>query len=99
VAKALTVQYSPEFLLEVAFLESQGYDLTALTTLTDLLINKQPLPVKYKDHQLKKRLKKFRDAHIDDTLDWILIYRYIGRNIIRFERTGSHEAIFGNWHL
>jgi mRNA interferase YafQ len=94
-AKALIPKYSDEFLADVERLKSQGYNMVELGVVTQLLINKKTLPKRYKDHSLRKRYAGYRDAHIDDALDWILIYRIIGRDTILFVRTGSHHDIFG----
>jgi mRNA interferase YafQ len=74
-------------------LNCRGYDLKELKKLMGLLIDKKFIPKKYKDHALTGSWKGTRDAHIEP--DWILIYRYVGHSIIRFERTGTHTELFG----
>jgi mRNA interferase YafQ len=89
---------SQEFDADMKRLEAQGSDLTLLKKIMNMLANRIDIPDKYSDHQLKRRLKVYRDIHIDDVDDvddWIVIYRYIGHSKIRFERTGSHADIFG----
>jgi mRNA interferase YafQ len=93
--KPYIVQYSSKFQEERARLESEGRDKEKLEKAMDLLVNQKKLPEKYSDHPLKGRWRGFRDLHLDDKDDWILVYKYIGRNRIRFERTGSHAEIFG----
>jgi len=56
-----------------------------------LLIDEEPLPAFYRDHSLLSNWKGCRDLHIEP--DWLLIYR-ISKNIVRFERTGSHSDLF-----
>jgi mRNA interferase YafQ len=94
-AKEYLALYSEAFKADVLYLESLGYDMSELTALTDLLINQKVIPKKYKDHALTGNWRGYRDAHIDDDMDWIVVYRYKGRNKIVFERTGSHLEIFG----
>lgn len=93
--KPYIIILSPKFDADMKRLEAEGRDLTTLKKIIDMLANRIDIPDKYSDHQLKRRLKVYRDIHIDDVDDWIVIYRYIGHSKIRFERTGSHADIFG----
>ncbi|EFH8529977.1 type II toxin-antitoxin system mRNA interferase toxin YafQ, partial [Escherichia coli] len=54
--------------------------------------NTLPLPAVYKDHPLQGSWKGYRDAHVEP--DWILIYKLTDK-LLRFERTGTHAALFG----
>lgn len=94
-SKAYIHQTSEQFELDLKIVSGKGYDLSELKKLMNLLINRKPLNPKYQDHPLRGRLKGFRDAHISNDPDWILIYRYVdnGKKII-FERTGTHDDIF-----
>lgn len=47
---------------------------TAWIEVLYLLLKQQPLPTKYKDHQLTGNLKDFRECHIKP--DLLLVYRY-----------------------
>jgi mRNA interferase YafQ len=97
--KPYLTQYSPEFQADMRRLEAKGYDLSRLKAIMDMLVERKDIAEKYSDHQLKRRLRAYRDVHIDDDLDWILVYRIVSHKAIRFERTGSHAEVFGNWHL
>lgn len=57
-----------------------------------LLISRSPLPASYKNHPLAGSWKGCSDAHIES--DWLLVYRVIDDEIIRFERTGTHSDLF-----
>ncbi|MDR1043655.1 MAG: type II toxin-antitoxin system YafQ family toxin [Candidatus Adiutrix sp.] len=94
-SKPYTPQASQQFERDVKAVFEKGYDLSELKTLMTLLIHRKPLNNKYQDHPLRGRLKRFRDAHISNDPDWILIYRYADddKKII-FERTGTHGDIF-----
>lgn len=50
-----------------------------------------PLPQKYKDHDLKGKLKGYRDCHIFN--DLVLIYK-IENETLYLLRVGTHSAIF-----
>lgn len=56
-----------------------------------LLIKRNPLPAKQKDHKLIGNFKDRRECHIES--DWLLIYK-IEQDTIIFERTGSHSDLF-----
>ena len=92
IKKKYIVQISKKFDKDYARLIRRGYDLEKLKKLMSLLITGETLPTAYKDHPLKNNLKGYRDAHIAP--DWLLVYRYIEPDIIRFERTGTHSDLF-----
>lgn len=84
-------QYSGQFKKDIKKIEKQGKDIEKLKTVVTMLILQKPLPIKYKDHVLRGNWTGFRELHIES--DWLLIYKVYG-NKIRFERTGSHSALF-----
>jgi mRNA interferase YafQ len=92
--KPFSVVLAREFENDMARLEAEGRDLSELKKLMQLLTNKKSLHRKYKDHELTGDWRGHRDAHIDDRIDWILVYQYMERDRIRFVRTGSHAEIF-----
>jgi mRNA interferase YafQ len=86
------LQFSNQFCKDYALMKKRWYDMKKLETVSNLLMNWWFIDEKYKDHQLKWRLKRFRDIHI--LPDWILLYQYIWKDIIVFERTWSHSDLF-----
>jgi len=54
-----------------------------------------PLPLDWKDHQLKGNLKRYRECHIGGAGDWLLIYekRKIDMILYLF-KVGSHSELF-----
>ena len=73
--------------------EKRGFDLSLLQEPIILLAKGEPLPPKYRDHQLKGRLSAFRECHIKG--DWLLVYRIIEeRLILSLHSTGTHADIF-----
>lgn len=56
-----------------------------------LLIDGNPLPSRYKDHELGGEWKHFRDCHIEP--DWRLIYEVKGDGL-HLVRTGTHSDLF-----
>ncbi len=86
------IQYSSKFKRDFKLAKKQNKDLNKLRVIVDLIVNDQPIPEKYADHQLKGEWSIFRELHIEP--DWLLIYRLFD-NIVRFERIGSHSELFG----
>ena len=78
---------------DVKRLRQRGADVAQLFTLVDLLLAGKPLPSRYKDHQLVGTLEKFRDAHVNEPDDWVLVYRVLGGTLV-LARTGTHEEVF-----
>lgn len=73
-------------------LESGQKDLNKMKAMMFRLSNEEQLENKYRDHNLIGNYKGRRECHIQP--DWLLIYRFIDNNKIRFERTGSHSELF-----
>lgn len=64
-----------------------------LNTVIDLLIENKTLPAKFKDHQLKGKLKDYRECHIK--ADLLLIYKIIENELILvLVDIGSHSYVF-----
>lgn len=58
-----------------------------------MLVNQQPLELKYRDHKLVGNYINRSECHIES--DWLLIYKLMPEdNIIIFERTGTHSDLF-----
>lgn len=87
-----TPQYSGQFKRDLKLLKKRGYDLEKIKVLIALLVSRSPLLASYKDHSLSGNWQGYRDAHIAP--DWLLIYKIINDEIIRFERTGTHSDLF-----
>jgi mRNA interferase YafQ len=83
--------YSGQFKRDVKRAERRAKNLYKLKTLLRLLIDGEPVPATYKDHQLKGEWSGSRDAHVE--ADWLLIYT-LTEDGVRFERTGTHADLF-----
>jgi mRNA interferase YafQ len=67
-------------------------DLNKLNKIVNLLAEQKQLPKEHKDHQLKGKLRNYRECHIEP--DWLLIYR--AQNdilVLSLVRTGSHSDL------
>jgi mRNA interferase YafQ len=87
------VNYSDEFRKDVKRLKKKHRDLSKLEVAVGVLISGNPIPGKYKDHALSGNWGGARDIHVDNKLDWLLIYRVDGE-FVYLLRTGSHDDIF-----
>ena len=91
----LKIEYLGQFKKDYKTAVKRGLDINLLTQVISMLANQQPLPPKYKDHNLtnSKNYKGVRECHIQP--DWLLIYRIDGeRLVLTLIRTGSHSDLF-----
>lgn len=73
--------------------KKRGYDLSLLQDVLETLASGEPLPEKYRDHNLLGNYKGCRECHI--TPDWLLIYEVSESQLILYlTRTGSHSDLF-----
>mgnify|MGYP001265806482 CR=1 FL=1 len=85
-------EYKPNFKRDLKKLKNKGYDLGLLDEVFDLLAagDSRTLIAKYKDHQLKGNLKKYRELHVLG--DWLLVYRVSKSTMtLILMDTGNHD--------
>ncbi|MCA1808724.1 MAG: type II toxin-antitoxin system YafQ family toxin [Lentisphaerae bacterium] len=87
----MKLSQTAQFRRDVKRQARQGKDQQKLIEVVKLLLTRDTLPSKHRDHPLKGFWKGRRDCHIEP--DWILIYR-ITEDELRLERTGSHSDLF-----
>jgi len=79
---------------DVKLIAKQGKDTSKLDEVLKMLVSEMRLPQKYSDHQLKGKMKRYRECHIEP--DWLLVYEIRFNELILLAlRTGSHTDIFG----
>ena len=84
---------SIRFQKDLKRVQRRGYDISLLTNVLTILANGEPLPAKYKDHNLSGNYEGCRECHI--TPDWLLIYEILeGELILYLTRTGTHSDLF-----
>ena len=91
----LEIIFDSKFKKEYKRIIKRGYKAEKLEKVLTILANEQPLPERYKDHQLvdNKNYKNVRECHIEP--DWLLIYRKEKQlQILRCLRTGTHSDLF-----
>lgn len=80
-----------QFRRDVRLANKRGKDMSKLREVILLLIQGEPLPLRYKDHPLTGDWRSFRDCHIEP--DWLLIYKVEGEKL-HLVRTGTHSDLF-----
>ncbi len=71
----------------------RGLDIALLDALVEKLLHRIPLEEKNKDHELKGKLKGFRECHIQP--DWLLIYLIEDEILtLTLVDTGTHADLF-----
>ncbi len=91
----LKVEFTGQFKRDYKLAVKRGFDPKELEQVVSLLINEQPLPVKYRDHALtnSRDFKDMRECHIQH--DWLLIYKVVKETLIlRLIRTGTPSDLF-----
>ena len=87
------ITFSTQFKRDLKLILKQGKDENKLKKVIELLANGEPLPQKYKDHNLTGNYADCRECHIEP--DWLLIYEIIEDDLILYlTRTGSHSDLF-----
>jgi mRNA interferase YafQ len=69
----LEIVPSNQFKKDLKVAKKRGYKLDELKKVINTLASEQPLPQKYRDHNLTGNYSHFRECHIQP--DWLLIYR------------------------
>ncbi len=87
----LNLTYTKRYDKAIKRAVKRGKDLDKLDLAIEMLLLSIPLPVRYRDHNLKGHYTGSRECHIEP--DWLLIYRIDGDDLI-LEDTGSHSDLF-----
>ncbi len=88
------IVYTNRMKKDAKLMRKRGKDMNKLIKVLALLAEGNPLPAKYKDHQLSGNLSDFRECHIEP--DWLLMYQiYDDILIISATATGSHTDLLG----
>lgn len=78
---------------DVKLMKKRGKDMNKLIEALNILASGNPMPKKYKDHQLAGNLKDFRECHIEP--DWLLMYQIFQNELIlSATSTGTHSDLF-----
>jgi mRNA interferase YafQ len=88
----LRATHGKRFAKDFQRMSRRGKSMEKFLEISRLLEQELPLAQKHRDHKLSGEFRGHRECHIEP--DWLLIYRYIGNDEIRFERTGTHADLF-----
>lgn len=91
----LKIEYQGQFKKDYKQAIKRGCNPELLAEVVSILANEQPLPPKYKDHNLtnSRNYKGMRECHIQP--DWLLVYQISKEALIlRLIRTGNHSDLF-----
>lgn len=89
----LDIQYEKSFKKDYKRMLKRGCNPQNLQDVLTLLVNQQPLPEKYRDHNLSGNYTGYRECHIEP--DWLLIYKIFNDKLVLIlTRTGSHSDLF-----
>lgn len=83
--------YKKSFEKDVKRAKKRQKDMSKLKRIIKLLLNKQALPLRYRDHNLSGKYSGHRECHLEP--DWLLIYK-LSEEFVILERTGSHSDLF-----
>ena len=85
----LDIKFTSAYKKSYKLMKKRGLDLSLLDDVISTLRQGKALEEKYRDHELKGKLKGFRECHIQS--DWLLIY-LIENDILTLTLvdTGSH---------
>ena len=87
------VRFTNQFKKDIKLAQKQGKDIEKLFSVVDILASGEPLPAKFRDHDLTGDYKGCRECHIEP--DWLLIYeKDNGLLILMLNRVGSHSELF-----
>lgn len=89
----LTIKYYSSFKKDYKRIAKRGYDISKMDEVINLLANCEPLPPKFRDHQLNGEYEGCRECHV--TPDWLLIYEIDNNELLLLlTRTGTHSDLF-----
>lgn len=87
------IKPTTKFQKDLKRIQKRGYNISLLTNIIKKLANGEPLPEKYRDHNLSGDYSGCRECHI--TPDWLLVYEIDnGELILYLTRTGTHSDLF-----
>jgi len=87
----MKVTQTTRFRKDLKAQQKRGRDLQKLKAVIDLLVTREPLLPKNRDHALGGDRVGWRDCHLEP--DWLLIYKLLPDELV-LGRTGSHSDLF-----
>jgi len=83
------------FRRSIRLISKRGYDFLKLEKTISLLASGQIMPPEYRDHPLKGNYIGYRECHVGDEGDWLLIYKKVKNHLILvLTATGTYAGLF-----
>ena len=90
--RELTVIATNQFKRDYKLAMRRHLDIALLDDVVIKLANREPLPLKHRDHALHNNYEGFRECHIAP--DWLLVYQIIDDILVlSLTRTGTHSDL------
>lgn len=87
------IKPTSRFKKDLKLLAKRGYNIDLLSNVIKLIATGNPLPARYRDHELKGNWIGHRECHV--TPDWLLIYKLDNDIIVlTLTRSGTHSDLF-----
>lgn len=91
--KKLKIEPSKRFKRDVELARKRGYNIELLNDVVNMIAERQKLPPRYRDHELKGDFSGLRECHVQS--DWLLVYRIDNDEVkLLLLRTGTHSDLF-----
>jgi mRNA interferase YafQ len=85
----MTSRFKKDYKLSI----KRGCNPELLKEVINILANGEPLPEKYRDHELSGNWSGYRECHVQP--DWLLIYKIRSSILVlMLARTGTHNDLF-----
>jgi mRNA interferase YafQ len=79
-----------QFKKDFKLMEKRHRDMDKINEAIALIIWGDPLPEKYREHNLSGNYSGFTECHVEG--DWLLVYRLPDGQVV-FTRTGTHSDL------
>lgn len=91
----MSVIYTTRFKNDTKRVRKRGYDMRSLRAIIIKLHDRRKLGKKYKDHNLKGKMRGVRECRVEpNNDDWLIIYWWNKNLDLILERTGTHDDLF-----
>ena len=92
----LLFDFSNQFKKDLKLLKKRGKDLDKIFEIIIRLIWEEPLPERYREHNLHGNLEGYTECHVE--VDWIVLYKKIAKQ--SFFHTPEHiQTIFSSFSV
>jgi mRNA interferase YafQ len=87
----LIPEFTRKFVKDFSLMQRRHKNIDKILEVISLIIWEEPLPAKYREHNLSGDYEGYTECHVEG--DLLLIYRLPEGKVI-FSRTGTHSDLF-----